>query len=276
MEKLRRILVPAFALSFVGVAFVACSSDPDPVTEDTGTGTDAVAEVADAKPETETKPPFEVGLCDKPLAATFKCEAPIKLAGQTTCGEDDVQGFLKACWTPLGGSKDLCTAWQTAHATCNKCIAAWSYTSNGNPNRDACYYRVMTTTCANAVKCYFDCVTQACADCSDSTENLDCQKRARAAGGACYENSYKQADTEKCFDGKGPIDPCVVDELSKGSSADKALLADQLSIFYRGACRDNGDWSKASTGGDAGTDATSDAVSDAASDGATDAAADGG
>lgn len=88
--------------------------------------------------------------------------------------------------------------------------------------------------------------------------------------------AFKQADTEKCFDGKGPIDPCVVDELSKGSSADKALLADQLAIFYRGACRDNGDWSKASTGGDAGADATSDAVSDAASDGATDAAADGG
>ncbi len=269
-----RLLPASFSLVFVSAVLAACSSDPDvpAAVAETGTDSGKAETPADTKPE--TKPPLEVGVCDKALDPTFACVPATKTAGGAVCTETDIQDQLKACWKPLGGDTTKCAAWAKDHGGCQKCIGTWTY-KNGNPNRDACYYRVMTPTCANAVSCYFDCIGQVCAECaSDPTEYLDCQKRARVAGGGCYANSYKTTETEKCFDGAGAIDPCVVDELTK-SSPDATMLAEQLAIFYRGACRDNGDWTnaKSATGGDAGADAT---ATDSASDGATDAASDGG
>ena len=64
---------------------------------------------------------------------------------------------------------------------------------------------------------------------------------------------------------------CYVDELwtptGTGGKFDMVLMRQQIVEFYRGACRDGGDWSQRFSAGDAGVADTGTTPTDAASDG---------
>ena len=259
------------AVGLGGVALVACSSSGDAAQTpapgvDSSVAVEAAAETPapdTAKSEVVVK---EIGpvVCDQPLSADFACGKVTRLAGSTNCTEAALQAYTAACWKPMGGTDTTCKKWKSDYASCSTCVTSWTYSTSGSPNRDACYYARMTDTCANAVKCYFDCIGEVCADCDSSAgskENSDCQKRAQAKSpkGLCYDIAYKTAGT--CFDSV-LLDPCIVNELKTptggtdaGASADPTKLTDELLQFFRGACRDNADWTNATsaTSGDAGT-----------------------
>jgi len=253
----------------IGAPLGCSSSETSTPLPPTDSGTEVAADTKPVDTGTDTKkevaPPPDAGVCDQDLPSDFACTKPKKVAGSTNCSEASLEAYVKACWKPLGGDTTKCTAWKGANAACDTCVKAWTYTS-GLPARDYCYYQIMTPECADAVFCYFDCVTQVCTDCSfdpvgSTSDNLECQKRARVAGGRCYENSYKKADSLKCFDST-VLDPCIVDEAPK-TAPDATLLEAQLLQFYRGACRDNANWSSSTSAGDAGVDSSTTDTADA-------------
>lgn len=220
--------------------------------------TDAAADASDAK--SDSKPAdTALPLCDDDLGGTFVCPRPTKVDGQKTCDDAALDAYIAACHKPSGSATaSACKDWKTKNAACATCTDAWTYKSSGSPARDYCYYRVMTTSCANAVACYFGCVTNVCAACAAGTENLDCQKRARVEGGRCWDYGYKTATAENCFD-EATLDPCTVSEYGK-ASPDPTTLLSELRWFYRGACREGANWAAARPiGGDAGPEAGPDA-----------------
>jgi len=253
-----------------GAGFGACVCPSD-----AGTDSRPPADAAD------TAPP----LCDQELPVDFACvPATNRPAPKTTCTEQQLQDLVKACVgddiskTPVG-----CSAWKAANAECAACTTAFSltgYSSRAIPDRNMCYWAVFDDACDKALNCSFDCQGLVCDGCSTepnsspdgkTTEYSDCTARARSNAtssrpkGKCYDVASKEA--AGCLD-KVDVDPCYVDELwtptGTGGRPDPILIRQQIVEFYRGACRDGGDWTNRFTAGDAGVDAT---TSDAPSDG---------
>jgi len=219
-------------------------------------------------------------LCDNALSSSFACVAPTKPTPSANCTETQIQDYLAKCIGADLKPTSACAAWQTANPTCNTCLLGFGQDALKTlPERDKCYWVVLSGPkpsgltvsgdCATIVKCHFDCVGAICGDC-DSTAGTgmtpttsarsDCARRATRApspsvpsGGSCYAIASK--DATACLGAYG-VDVCVVGELNtptgSGGTVDLTTLRAQAAVFYRGACRDNGDWSKSSAS-DAGT-----------------------
>jgi hypothetical protein len=198
------------------------------------------------------------GGCATPLDSTYKCPKTPTAAGAKVCNDDDLTTYVAACFG--SGTTATCDAWTAAHASCNTCVNAWIY-SDGFINTGACYVAIdpTATDCANADSCSDDCVNNVvCSACVTDTETTACDNAATASGGACFT----VANIAK-------LTTCQAD--AKFAACQINTDADVLK-FFRGACRDGGDWTNAgSTLGDAGVSETGSdaAASDAA---ATDAA----
>jgi len=242
--------------AFGAVAFTGCSSDsPADVPPANDTGTDSVVvdtgTVKDTQPDTKPGIDTAPGTCANDLPADFACADPKPVKGEKTCTEAAIQGLIANCF----GTGGDCKKWQTANPECNKCtLTNWMVPLNGSfitTNTPACIKIVAPTSpCAKTEQCWFDCRLDVCcggdaAGCScdatpgsGTTEFDKCVAAARFAGsaskpkGACYDKAYKDAKV------------CEAD----------ATLANcfTLESFFRGACRDGGDWTNAASAGDAG------------------------
>ena len=277
---------------FGAASFTGCSSNSDsggstPATETGTPPTDSAADTAkppgdSAKPDgvvppSDTKPT----VCDQTLASDFKCVAPKVVAGSTACSEAMLQDFAEKCLSADLKVPATCAAWKSANAACNTCVEAFSIDPASIPgkvipDRDKCYYDVFDAKCSLAVACYFDCGSAVCTDCDQTkgsgtkattSEYDDCWSRVHFAGsasrpkGQCYDIASKTAKTE-CFSGPFDINPCIINELysptGAGGKIDLPTLKTEVTIFLRGACRDNANWTNSSSGGDAGvTDSAS-------------------
>lgn len=323
--RMKTLHALSFCALFGGVAalsagFVGCSSSSGSDTpDDTGTPADDSG-VDTTPPPTDTNPkdtavkdtaPF---ICDKALPDSFACTpvaASEKGTPGTSCSEADLQAMVTACVAPKFGIATGCDAWKTAHPDCATCVGTWALAESvikGKiyADRDKCLYQQFDADCQTAWKCMFACDDAVCGACdqnpgtsSDGTtsEFQECANRERARGGTvvpkgvCYDKAAGKADT--CFAG-GSYDTCIVDELfsptGSGGAPDVPSMQNELVQFYRGACRDNGNWKNAketcstppcaaadagTDAGDTGTDAASDAdagTADTGTDAATDAA----
>jgi hypothetical protein len=251
------------------------------------TGTDASVDTgADLDASTDTAPP----LCDEDLGAGFECMLPDKRATPTSdCTEAQLQSMVTACITDsVSKTPATCSPWKAANPACAACVGAFAatyYAARVIPERNQCYWALMSDSCDKALQCSFDCQDEVCAGCDNTlgtgsdgktSEYRECATRARSNAtaktpkGRCWDLASKQASD--CL-AATDVTPCIINELNN-STPDIPTLQQQVVEYLRGACRDNGDWSNRLSatpkGGDAGTGdggATDSGSGDAASDG---------
>ena len=254
MKSAIRFPVPAFlflvAAGMTGAAlFTGCGGDsapaaaPDTGTVVTDTGTTPVD--TGTPKDTGTKPDVTVLGCMQPLPTDFVCKAPGAKAGKTVCTDAMIEEFTNCFGS--AGSTTKCSAATKAYPECNTCILKdWLY--NNSVDVASCIAKVLPTDkCATTVRCNVDCLGLVCPkdDCdttpgsgSSATRSQadDCFRDAQFRGstlkpkGACYDVATK--DYADCA-AKPELAYCFVTSIT------------DLTYFFRGACRDGGDWSKA-------------------------------
>lgn len=212
-------------------------------------------------------PPPTPGGCGQPLPDGFEstCVGPKPKTGSTAC-TDEMLVEIATCFGPVGYDAKRCAAIKAAAPDCAKCTLA-TWLGPLGADEAACVALVdAKSDCARTLQCGRDCLSTVCSldDCdttpgsgstSERSQWQDCSETAQSGdggvdgGGACASFAARRA---ACI--TGATAPCFPNN------------ADDLLRFFRGACRDGGDWSKV---GDAGAgDATpdSDAASDASGD----------
>jgi hypothetical protein len=249
------------ALSLSGCSSSSSATTPpadDTGSADTGTVTDTGTkpDTADAAPKPDTGPIS----CATDLATDYACATPKIPAGGTVCTETMIQEFDTACF---GGDATTCAAWTKKYADCDKCTGKF-LSAGGWVESGYCMQALApTSTCGKLSVCNIDCYETVCETCdttdgsgrtASTSEYQDCIADAQFAGsasrpkGRCYDIVTKALKTAACTT-TAPTDGCT-----------------DVIQFFRGACRDNADWSHMTDPAFGATDAGTD------TGGATDAA----
>ncbi|MBI2389212.1 MAG: hypothetical protein HYV09_06310 [Deltaproteobacteria bacterium] len=267
------------------VAFAGCGGDDKETTPtaDTGVVGDTGGAVDTGATDTY-KPETAPYTCAAPLPTGFACEEPAGKAGKTVCTDEAIDAIVTGCFSDTATST-TCTNARAKYKACDACTLTdwlvdfiWADSAN-------CIKKVAPTDpCAKSIQCNFDCMLEICSteECdttpgsgktTTSSEWGDCIQAAQAKGtstkprGACYDIATKDYSACASKDGLGVCFP--------RSDYDYVL-------FFRGACRDGGDWSNVTTdkpSGDAGTETGGETggetgTGDAAGETATDASGD--
>jgi hypothetical protein len=198
--------------------------------------------------------------CQSPLPPSFACSEIPHTKGMRVCTDAMIAEFV-SCFG--AGDPVRCNAAQKNYPECSACILEkWIIVSSagvGVVDTPSCIQlRDPDGACGRITRCNTDCLEAVCGDC-DSTAGTgrtsarseldDCYADARFAGspakakGACYDLASKDAVACSMIE---DLAPCFLH------------TADDLTTFYRGACRDGGDWSATGPAADAGTDAAAD------------------
>lgn len=265
------------ALALVAFAAGCGSKDEDPaVVTDAATDADAVADTY--KPDAK-----EAGTlaCEAPLESDFACKDPVKGTGGTACTEAALADFVQKCLADDLSVPSTCAAWKTANADCAACIGNWTWDlipGKVYPDDYKCYWAIMDAPCAKSVNCGFECQELSCGECDSDpgtaakSDREVCLEKVSTTGGACW--SFGADKIDECFT-KFDVANCNVDEIYS-DAPDLDVMRSEILRFYRGACRDNGDWTNSGSAGDAGVSDAADAADAAgeAGDGAATDAAD--
>lgn len=246
-----------FALALVTLNAGCGSSEPD-VAATTDAAVDApvdTGKVDTGKVDTGTAEVAPLPGCETELPSSFMCTAPTKTAGKTTCTDAALLDMVEKCLKADITVPSTCTEWKTANPACASCVADWSWDAKPGkiyPDDYKCYWSTFDAPCAKSVNCLYACQEEVCAECGDEEVN-DCYDDARKTGGRCYTIAGKEAATcFSTFDAK--LAGCDVSEIYADSPS-LTTLKEEILRFYRGACRDNADWTNATmAAGDAGTD----------------------
>lgn len=187
-------------------------------------------------------PPFDTApppptTCATPLSPGFTCTAPAPGKGQTVCTDDAIRAIVNGCFTGDGGG---CDSARKKFPACERCMLQ-DWLDEGSLNVGACILAVSPgNPCAKTVKCGMSCLAEVCGSCDPSpgtgsggmSELDDCYSNESYEGGKCYAVAMR--DYVACSE-EPKLSVCFPYDL------------DAVLPFYRGACRDGGDWSKAFT-----------------------------
>ncbi|MBK7397970.1 MAG: hypothetical protein IPJ34_17140 [Myxococcales bacterium] len=272
-------LVCVTSLLVLGASSCFGCDDPQPLLTESS---DATADTGTRDSVVRDTGPWDTGwrdtggellgrTCER-IVTGFKCPTLEPKVGQSVCTDAMLEQFL-SCFSP-DWSSIKCSAAQKAFPECNKCVLG-EWLAEDRFDVAACVVAVAPkSVCAVAVGCALACRDAACPPtvCDQTpgsgirggSEYEDCLLTVESAGsstkpkGACYEVAAK--DYAIC-----------------AASPDLAVcfpkVKRDLLPFYRGACRDGGDWSHAIEATDAGSDAL-DAPTADVMDGATDSVTD--
>lgn len=246
-----------FPVLFLACGLVACGGkvgllvelggDAEPVV-DTGTS------VIDSGVRDTAPPPFDTafdtsptpvdvgpGTCATPLEPGFTCLAPTPKKGQKVCTEAAIQAIVSGCFGTTGGGS-ACDAARKKYPACDNCmLTEWIDDTGMSLDVAACIIAIAPgNPCGKTVKCGFDCLSNVCSSCDPSpgtgsggmSEMDDCYNTESDVGGKCYAIAMK--DYFECA-GDPKISVCI------------PTTVESVIPFYRGACRDGGDWSKSSS-----------------------------
>jgi hypothetical protein len=257
-----------FAWVLLGFA-AGCGSHSDDTTPSTETETETDTGVADVATDTQ-KPPVDAATetaptgCETAVPSDFTCPEPKKGTPATSCTEAMLEDFVQKCLATDLSVPSTCDAWKAANPACAGCISSFALSALGHvyPNSSKCRWGIMDPACATASNCTYYCQQAVCASCdvipgpSGKSDSDLCAESVSLAGGKCWEVSAQKADEcSKKYD----LDNCNVDEMY-APSPNLTKMQQQILRLYRGACRDNGNWTNAtSAGGDAGTSDAADA-----------------
>jgi hypothetical protein len=245
-------LAIAAPLSFLLVGFAGCGGRvAGNDAQDTGgtttpVGPDTSPSYPDARPtpvypdvrppSLDTSPPPPLS-CAADLPSDFVCSTPKITAGGTVCSEAMIQEFQTACF---GGSGAECSAWTKKYADCNKCVFRFLSPSGWLEEGYCMQALAPTSSCGKLFGCNIDCYEAVCEACDHTmgsgrtpsgSEYQDCVADAQYAGsasksmGRCYNIVGKDLKAAAC------------------TTTDPMVGCLDVVQFFRGACRDNADWS---------------------------------
>ncbi len=178
--------------------------------------------------------------CDEP-ADDLVCPEPQK-KGAAVCNDAAIRALSDGCFGDTA-DQESCQAARSKFSACSRCVLETFITDSGFLDMAPCILSVSPgSTCAKSVSCAYECIGYVCSNCDYSpgtgveteTEYGDCTNRAfsppPAPNGLCWSQGGK--DYERCL-----ADPalrvCVPYDVT------------ELVPFFRGACRDGGNWAKA-------------------------------
>jgi hypothetical protein len=202
------------------------------VTIDTATIDTAVLDDSSVSIDVEpidTSPP----LCDTPVSG-FSCPT-VSAKGAKVCNDMQIRAFMDACFGDTG-DPSACSNAQSKYASCAKCVLETFITPGGYLDVGACIKKVKPASpCASSVNCLYACWADACSSCDftitgGTSDYNECLIRQSDPTGSCYDFGAK--DYDSCTSDPD-LTVCV------------PATIDALLPFYRGGCRDGGDWSKA-------------------------------
>lgn len=220
-----------FALAIV---LCACSKEdkPSQPTPDAIVG-DTAAPV-DAPPEDVTDAAIDAASCVGPLDAAFACRPPKERVGKTVCTDAAINAVL-VCF---GTDSKACSDASAKYPECSTCVRDWL---EGERIDFAACVRLIdpTGSCPTTVQCTLDCLDAVCSMCDPTvgsgsmparSARDDCERAATASGvGACWDVAAK--DYTACAT-DARLQLCFPRRL------------EELVPFFRGACRDGGDYSR--------------------------------
>ena len=223
------------ALFVLTTLLVACSSKDEP----------AAAPVADAFVEVESdvavdtgtvdaSPPNDAAPCSVALDGALTCRAPRERPGKTVCTDAAIRAML-VCF---GTDTKACSDATAEYPSCSACVKDWL--EGERIDFAACVRAVdPSSACGTTVQCTLDCLDAVCGACDSrvGTGSLparsardDCEiDAAKNGSGACWELAAK--DYTACA-----TDPKFGVCFPRG--------AEEMLAFFRGACRDGGDYSR--------------------------------
>lgn len=237
---------------------VACSSSDDApgAVADTGSTTtdgstsDSVVDTGKVVVDSGSGDETSTTSCAEDLATDYACPSFPKAAPSAACSEAVLQDFAAKCVVADFSVGTDCAAWKAANAACSTCVEAWSFdTGKVYPDDWQCYEKI-SAGCGGALSCENDCYDTVCSSCADEDYGA-CADDATKSGGRCYDLASKKADMCR---GDMANAPCNATQYYT-NTPDLAKLKTEVVRILRGACRDNGDFSKSDTtgtGGDAG------------------------
>jgi hypothetical protein len=224
----------------LAIVLCACSKEdppnqaaPDAFVEDTAEPLDAAEPLDTAPVDTSDAAP-----CIAPLDGGFTCVPPTPRPGKTVCTD----AALDAVLVCFGSDSKACSAATAKYPECSACVKDWI--EGDRIDFAACVYAIdPTNPCGTTVQCTLDCLDAVCSACDPTvgsgsmparSARDDCERAASSSGdggpvGACWDVAAK--DYAACA-----TDPrfmlCFPRRL------------DELVPFFRGACRDGGDYSR--------------------------------
>ncbi len=201
------------------------------------------------------------------LARPFVCQ-PVSVASlpapEISCDSEAVATYVSDCFGPLATS-ERCQLWIEETPTrldggllsepCAACLNRW-VTPDGYPNSAACHLLSLgggdagsREECRNAYGCVTDCNEAACSsalcdttvlDANNETERDRCYKTTpTACENAMSQGANALPRANACFS-----DP---DFQTRAASCLQITNTRKIELFYRGACRNGGDFSAAAT-----------------------------
>jgi hypothetical protein len=223
------------------------------VTTDTSTSTDSFSPPPDTLFREDTRmppPPVDTGgppplSCEQPVPPDFRCTAPSPVAGKKVCTDVAIRALADGCFG-YGATESKCNSAMKKYPACSTCMLE-DWIHDNRLAIGACIQKVAPgDKCATTIECTYSCLDVACSECSwepgsgmgGGSEMDECWEAA--ASGSCYSIAAK--DYEACVsDPKTAV--CIPNTV------------EDLMPFYRGACRDGGDWSRADVPDPVTTDA---------------------
>lgn len=174
-------------------------------------------------------PPRDVGPdptgCAERLGPTFMCTSPEPARGGTVCTDVMIQAVVDGCFGD-SASATTCSAAQKKFPACGRCMLN-EWIIDGRLAIAQCIQRIdPASSCAGSVQCTYDCLDDVCAACDDF-EVEECWSNEAEGQCAAQARDYTT---------------CISDP--KFSVCYPSTVADVLP-FYRGACRDGANWSRA-------------------------------
>ncbi len=189
--------------------------------------------------------PAPVG-CAQRLSPDFACTPPAPAKGQMVCTDAMIQALSDGCF---GGSatSSSCAAARKKYPACSSCVIDDWIVDNQLAIAQCMEKIDPKSSCAITVECTFDCINEVCGECDDTSGS--------GSGGGSELDDCWQAESEgQCAKPAADYISCASDP--KFSVCFPATTED-LVPFFRGACRDGGDWSRASEPGTVTVDAGS-------------------
>jgi hypothetical protein len=176
--------------------------------------------------------------CPAVVPAGWTCTAMVAArTGEKTCDDAALARLQHDC-VSSGATGSACTATTKELAACSACVFQhWSILTLGTfsvADTAACVRLVdPTSDCAKTLACFHACAELRCDDCGDA---IACFAKEHSATGECATSDVAACRADPRFA------PCFVES------------SDDWLRFARGACRDGGDWTKATEVSDAGSD----------------------
>jgi len=191
------------------------------------------------KRDSGPKPPPDLGPepegCAQRLSPGFICSEPEPAPGRRVCNDVAIRAIVDGCFGGAATSES-CESARKSYSTCSTCMLNDWLIDGMRLAVAECMQKIdPKNSCVKTVACTYDCLDEVCLDC-------DYTPGTGSGGGSelddCWENEFEG----QCAAHSRDYLACIGDPKL---SVCYPSTVDDLMPFYRGACRDGGNWSRA-------------------------------